>query len=279
MSDFDKEAEREKLREKFEQEEDNRAATEQMSELLLKGATMTNATAASVATPSSATTARSSARPVRSRSLATRRPTGRRRTTATRRRRTVRATGTTSRWPTPATRPASSSATIATSRTRLQPKPERRTGRPHRTLLPPPLRNHPARTRRRTHRILHPKRGAIGPHNPGASPIHPPRTTEPALRTPLTGSLNPSGSLETVHRTPPLPLDSPRHPKVGPVTLRQIWMRRLRYWLRLPTLRRARRGDREPTRGSRASAGSERSGGSAGRDAVLSGATGRSRWR
>ncbi|MDS0220242.1 hypothetical protein NDI54_02635 [Haloarcula sp. S1AR25-5A] len=43
MSDFDKEAEREKLREKFEQEEDNRAATEQMSELLLKGATMTNA--------------------------------------------------------------------------------------------------------------------------------------------------------------------------------------------------------------------------------------------
>ena len=43
MSDFDKEAEREKLREKFEQEEDKRAATEQMSELLLKGATMTNA--------------------------------------------------------------------------------------------------------------------------------------------------------------------------------------------------------------------------------------------
>ena len=43
MSDFDKEAEREKLREKFEQEEDKREATEQMSELLLKGATMTNA--------------------------------------------------------------------------------------------------------------------------------------------------------------------------------------------------------------------------------------------
>ena len=42
MSDFDKEAEREKLREKYEQEED-REATEQMSELLLKGATMTNA--------------------------------------------------------------------------------------------------------------------------------------------------------------------------------------------------------------------------------------------
>jgi uncharacterized Zn finger protein (UPF0148 family) len=41
MSDFDKEAEREKLREKFEDE--GRAATEQMSELLLKGATMTNA--------------------------------------------------------------------------------------------------------------------------------------------------------------------------------------------------------------------------------------------
>jgi len=43
MTDFDKEAEREKLREKFEKEEENRAATEQMSELLLKGATMTNA--------------------------------------------------------------------------------------------------------------------------------------------------------------------------------------------------------------------------------------------
>jgi len=43
MSDFDKEAEREKLRKKFEEEEEDRAATEQMSELLLKGATMTNA--------------------------------------------------------------------------------------------------------------------------------------------------------------------------------------------------------------------------------------------
>jgi uncharacterized Zn finger protein (UPF0148 family) len=43
MSDFDKEAEREKLREKYGDEEEKRAATEQMSELLLKGATMTNA--------------------------------------------------------------------------------------------------------------------------------------------------------------------------------------------------------------------------------------------
>ena len=43
MSDFDKEAEREKLREKYEREEEKREATEQMSELLLKGATMTNA--------------------------------------------------------------------------------------------------------------------------------------------------------------------------------------------------------------------------------------------
>ncbi len=43
MSDFDKEAEREKLREKYEEEEAKREATEQMSELLLKGATMTNA--------------------------------------------------------------------------------------------------------------------------------------------------------------------------------------------------------------------------------------------
>lgn len=43
MSDFDKEAEREKLREKYEQDEERRETTEQMSELLLKGATMTNA--------------------------------------------------------------------------------------------------------------------------------------------------------------------------------------------------------------------------------------------
>lgn len=42
MSEFDKEAEREKLREKFEKEEKDREATERMSELLLKGATMTN---------------------------------------------------------------------------------------------------------------------------------------------------------------------------------------------------------------------------------------------
>ncbi|NHN46160.1 hypothetical protein G9464_00915 [Halostella sp. JP-L12] len=43
MSDFDKEAEREKLREQFEAEEADRKHTQQMSELLLKGATMTNA--------------------------------------------------------------------------------------------------------------------------------------------------------------------------------------------------------------------------------------------
>jgi uncharacterized Zn finger protein (UPF0148 family) len=43
MSDFDKEAEREKLREKYEQDREKREATEQMSELLLQGATMTNA--------------------------------------------------------------------------------------------------------------------------------------------------------------------------------------------------------------------------------------------
>ncbi len=42
MSEFDKEKEREKLREKYGQEEQKRQATEQMSELLLKGATMTN---------------------------------------------------------------------------------------------------------------------------------------------------------------------------------------------------------------------------------------------
>ena len=40
--DFDKEAEREKLREQFAEERERREATQQMSELLLKGATMTN---------------------------------------------------------------------------------------------------------------------------------------------------------------------------------------------------------------------------------------------
>lgn len=42
MSDFDKEAEREKLRERFEREDQRREATQRMSDLLLKGATMTN---------------------------------------------------------------------------------------------------------------------------------------------------------------------------------------------------------------------------------------------
>lgn len=41
--DFDKKAEREKLREKYEHDKQKRQATEQMSELLLQGATMTNA--------------------------------------------------------------------------------------------------------------------------------------------------------------------------------------------------------------------------------------------
>jgi uncharacterized Zn finger protein (UPF0148 family) len=42
MSDFDKEAEREKLRKRFEQDQQEREATQRMSDLLLKGATMTN---------------------------------------------------------------------------------------------------------------------------------------------------------------------------------------------------------------------------------------------
>ena len=42
MSEFDKEAERKKLREKFAREEERRSRTSNMSELLLKGATMTN---------------------------------------------------------------------------------------------------------------------------------------------------------------------------------------------------------------------------------------------
>ncbi len=42
MSDFDREAERERLREQFERDKQKREAAEQMSELLLQGATMTN---------------------------------------------------------------------------------------------------------------------------------------------------------------------------------------------------------------------------------------------
>ncbi|WP_181687089.1 Sjogren's syndrome/scleroderma autoantigen 1 family protein [Halorhabdus salina] len=42
MSDFDEEAERERLREQYEQEQRKREATEHMSDLLLKGATMTD---------------------------------------------------------------------------------------------------------------------------------------------------------------------------------------------------------------------------------------------
>lgn len=43
MSEFDEEAERERLRRKYEQDKQEREATERMSELLLQGATMTNA--------------------------------------------------------------------------------------------------------------------------------------------------------------------------------------------------------------------------------------------
>jgi uncharacterized Zn finger protein (UPF0148 family) len=42
MSEFDKEAERQKLREKYADDADDRAATQRMSQLLLQGATMTN---------------------------------------------------------------------------------------------------------------------------------------------------------------------------------------------------------------------------------------------
>ncbi|MFB6184901.1 MAG: Sjogren's syndrome/scleroderma autoantigen 1 family protein [Haloarculaceae archaeon] len=42
MSDFDEEAERERLREQYERDKRKRQATERMSDLLLKGATMTN---------------------------------------------------------------------------------------------------------------------------------------------------------------------------------------------------------------------------------------------
>lgn len=43
MSDFDREAERERLREQYERDQRERESTERMSELLLQGATMTNA--------------------------------------------------------------------------------------------------------------------------------------------------------------------------------------------------------------------------------------------
>ena len=42
MSEFDKEAEREKLREKYGEDDQEREATQRMSQLLLQGATMTN---------------------------------------------------------------------------------------------------------------------------------------------------------------------------------------------------------------------------------------------
>jgi len=42
MSDFDREAERERLREKYERDQEKRASTQRMSELLLQGATMTD---------------------------------------------------------------------------------------------------------------------------------------------------------------------------------------------------------------------------------------------
>ena len=42
MSEFDKEAERERLREKYEQDQAEREATQRMSDLLLKGARMTS---------------------------------------------------------------------------------------------------------------------------------------------------------------------------------------------------------------------------------------------
>lgn len=42
MSEFDREAERKKLEEQFAEDEDDRAVTERMSELLLQGATMTD---------------------------------------------------------------------------------------------------------------------------------------------------------------------------------------------------------------------------------------------
>ena len=51
MSDFDKEAERERLREKYERDQEKRKSTERMSELLLKGATMTDAHCADCGDP------------------------------------------------------------------------------------------------------------------------------------------------------------------------------------------------------------------------------------
>ncbi len=51
MSEFDKEAEREKLREQLERDEERRQTTQQMSELLLQGATMLNVHCPDCASP------------------------------------------------------------------------------------------------------------------------------------------------------------------------------------------------------------------------------------
>lgn len=51
MSEFDKEAEREKLRKQLERDKERRETTQQMSELLLKGATMLNVHCADCASP------------------------------------------------------------------------------------------------------------------------------------------------------------------------------------------------------------------------------------
>ena len=51
MSEFDKEEERRKLREKFERDEERRQTTQEMSELLLKGATMLNVHCADCSSP------------------------------------------------------------------------------------------------------------------------------------------------------------------------------------------------------------------------------------
>jgi uncharacterized Zn finger protein (UPF0148 family) len=51
MSDFDKEAERQRLREKYEKDTERREETQRMSELLLQGATMTNSHCNECGTP------------------------------------------------------------------------------------------------------------------------------------------------------------------------------------------------------------------------------------
>ncbi len=232
MSDFDKEAEREKLREKFEQEEDNRAATEQMSELLLKGATMTNAHCSECGDPIfrydgqefCPTCQKPVARDAQADGAETddgdeetadstgdgdniemAAPSDEARVQfgddSNEPDQTAAEAGAADGQTTPDAAPsAPQEPSQSDSSTNASHSPPEAGG--DRTTQPRSQPDSPAQNAR------------TGAPNPAD------RTTE-SERQPGNSS-----------QDPPLPLDSPRHPKVGPVTLRQISMRRLRSWPR-----------------------------------------------